>query len=114
MNLQNNFKSMANLFLIRDLCKEKNIPFGEVCRRIGRDESTIHRSIRAGSTTLKTLEDIAAVLEVPAGYFFDGYVRDRDIERYAKEITHLKEMLAEKERTIQILLEERKKTPERK
>ena len=99
---------MANLFLIRELCKEKNIPFGEVCRRIGRDESTIHRSIRAGSTTLKTLEDIASVLEVPAGYFFDGYVRDRDIEKYLKEINHLKELLAEKERTIQILMEERK------
>ncbi|MDE5841211.1 MAG: helix-turn-helix domain-containing protein [Muribaculaceae bacterium] len=98
---------MANLFLIRELCKEKNIPFGEVCKRIGRDESTIHRSIRAGSTSLKTLEDIASVLEVPAGYFFDGYVRDRDIEKYLKEINHLKEILAEKERTIQILLDRR-------
>lgn len=99
---------MANLFLIRSLCEEKNIPFGELCRRIGRDVSAVHRSIRAGSTKVSTLEEIAKVLEVPAGYFFDGYVRDRDLEKYLKEINHLKDLLAEKERTIQILMEERK------
>ncbi|MBD5240449.1 MAG: helix-turn-helix transcriptional regulator [Bacteroidales bacterium] len=98
---------MANLFLIRELCEERKMPFGELCRRIGRDASAVHRSIRAGSTSLKTLEEIAKVLEVPAGYFFDGYVRDRDLEKYIKEINHLKELLDEKERTIRILLEAR-------
>ena len=99
---------MANLFLIRELCTEKNIPFGELCQRIGRDASAVHRSIRAGSTSLKTLEEIAKVLEVPVGYFFDGYTQDRDLAKYIKEINQLKELLAEKERTIQILLETRK------
>lgn len=105
---------MANLFLIRELCAEKNIPFGELCKKIGKDESTVHSAIRRGSTKTETLEEIAKVLEVPAGYFFDGYAANRDVEKYRKEINHLKEMLAEKERTIQILLEERKKDAGRK
>ncbi|MDE6697654.1 MAG: helix-turn-helix domain-containing protein [Muribaculaceae bacterium] len=98
---------MANLFLIRELCTEKNIPFGELCKRIGKDESTVHSAIRRGSTKTETLEEIAKVLEVPAGYFFDGYAANRDINKYLKEIEHLKEMLSEKERTIQILLDKR-------
>lgn len=99
---------MANLFLIRDLCAEKNLSFRELCRIIGKDESTMHSAIKRGSTKTETIEDIAKALEVSPGYFFEGYLDDRDINKYMKEINHLKQLLEEKERTIQILMEERK------
>lgn len=99
---------MANLLLIRDLCEEQKITFRELCRRINKSEPAVQSSIRRGSTTVATLEAIAGALGVPAGYFFDGYTTKTDLEKYTKEIANLKQLLAEKERTIQILMDERK------
>ncbi len=99
---------MANLFLIKDLCAEKNISFRELCRMIGKQEGSMYTAVKRGSTKTETIEDIARVLDVPPAYFFDGYLNDKAIDKYRKEIDHLKELLAEKERTIQILMEERK------
>lgn len=100
---------MANLFLIRELCEERKITLRELCKRIDKDESTIQSAIRRGSTNSGTLEDIAEVLGVPAGYFFDGFPGGKDVERYKEQVEHLKELLAEKERTITLLMEDRKR-----
>ena len=105
---------MANLLLIKELCEKNNITFSELCRRIGRDESGMHASIRRGSTKVATIEEIARVLGVTAGYFFDGYAPEHDVNTYLKEIRRLEELVSEKERTIQILLEERKRYCEKK
>ncbi len=98
---------MANLLYIRDLCERKKITIRELAQRIGRDESSIQSAIRRGSTNTTTLELIAKVLGVPAGVFFDGFASDTsgDLE---KEIKHLKELLKEKERLIEVLMEGRK------
>lgn len=98
---------MANLEYIRDLCERKKITIRELAQRIGRDESSIQSAIRRGSTNTTTLELIANVLGVPVGVFFDGFPEEKpgDLE---KEIKHLKELLKEKERLIEVLMEGRK------
>jgi hypothetical protein len=88
------------------------------------DESSIQSLMRNGSTNTKTLEDIAKILDVSVGVFFDdtpintitqkggrgnaasiygsamvGKLADKD-----REIANLKKLLEEKERTIQILM----------
>lgn len=99
---------MANLLLIRDLCERKKMTIRELAQRIGRDESSIQSAIRRGSTNSTTIELIAKELSVPAGVFFDDFpdVNTADLRR---EIAHLKELLKEKERTIEILMSDRSK-----
>lgn len=94
---------MANLGLIRELCNERLMTIRELAKRIGRDESSIQSAIRRGSTNSTTIELIAKELKVPAGIFFDGYVAP-DSDKLSIENSHLKELLKEKERTIQILM----------
>lgn len=98
---------MANLEHIRDLCERKKMTIRELAQRIGRDESSIQSAIRRGSTNTTTLENIASVLGVPAGVFFDGFEADKSKE-LENEIAHLKELLKEKERLIEVLMESRK------
>lgn len=98
---------MANLLLIRDLCNSRKMTIRELSHRINRDESTIQCAIRKGSTNTGTLELIAKELGVSAGIFFDGFISDesKDLQR---EITHLRELLKEKERLIEVLMAGRK------
>ncbi len=98
---------MANLTLIRDLCERKKITIRELAQKVGRDESSIQSAIRRGSTNSNTIELIAKELGVPAGYFFDGFAAD-DSSELRREIEHLRTLLAEKERTIDILMSDRK------
>lgn len=95
---------MANLIIIRRLCEERGITIRELAARINRDESSIQSSIRRGSTNTKTLEAIAAELNVPVGTFFDDIVEVSEDAKDA-EIAYLKKIIEEKERTIKILLE---------
>lgn len=97
---------MANFEIIRDLCERKKITIRELAQRINRDESSIQSAIRRGSTNTKTLEAIASVLGVSAGVFFDGYtpIEDSGLQR---EIDHLNQLLVEKERLIEVLLQTR-------
>ena len=99
---------MANLLLIRELCQQQNITFRHLSKRINKSESSVQSSILRGSTKVTTLESIARALGVPVGYFFEGHASDNELEKYIKENKHLKELLEEKERTIQILMEERR------
>jgi len=94
---------MANLLLIRDLCERKKMTIRELAQRIGRDESSIQSAIRRGSTNSNTIELIAKELGVSAGVFFDGFAAD-DSDALRREVAHLKELLKEKERTIEILM----------
>lgn len=97
---------MANLQIIRDLCERKKMTIRELAQRVGRDESSIQSAIRRGSTNSRTLELIAQELGVSAGLFFDNYSTDSN-DNLRKELAHLKDLLKEKERTIEILLTER-------
>ncbi|KAA6348464.1 hypothetical protein EZS27_004064 [termite gut metagenome] len=117
---------MANFQLIRDLAEKKKITLHEIAIQIGISDDGIQKIIRKGSTTTKTLEDIAKVLEVPAGIFFgdfnlsgnnsvtnqggaasiygDANMKVMKNKNENREIAHLKILLEEKERTIQILM----------
>ena len=99
---------MANLILIRDLCEKRKMTIRELAERVGRNESTIQAAIRNGSTNSNTIELIARELHVPAGYFFDGWDATNNVRELRKENEHLRTLLAEKERTIEILLSDRK------
>lgn len=115
---------MANFHLIRDLCDKNKITIRELASRIGKKENTIQAIVRNGSTNTVTIEEIAAVFNVPVGYFFDnnstsnqsiangkgsaasvyGDAIVNELADKDKEIEHLKLLLEEKERTIQILM----------
>lgn len=79
----------------------------ELAERIGRNESTLQAAIRKGSTNSTTIELIAKELRVPAGYFFDGWEDSDNTRELKKENDHLRALLAEKERTIEILMSDR-------
>lgn len=98
---------MANLILIRDLCEARKMTIRELAERIGRNESTLQAAIRKGSTNSNTIELIAKELRVPAGYFFDGWEESEKAQELQKENEHLRAILAEKERTIEILMSDR-------
>lgn len=98
---------MANLLIIRDLCERKKMSIRELAQRIGRDESTIQSAIRRGSTNSTTLEQIAQVLGVSAGMFFDGFAPD-NVQELEKELAYYKQLLKEKERLIDVLMQRQK------
>ena len=98
---------MANLILIIDLCERKKMTIRELAQKIGRNESSIQSAIRRGTTNSTTIELIAKELGVSAGIFFDGFDGGEATAELRREIAHLKELLKEKERTIEILMSDR-------
>lgn len=67
---------MANLAIIRKLCKERQITLRRLAHEIGTTEGAIHVALRTGRTSIETLEKIAAVLMVHPGIFFDSPYND--------------------------------------
>jgi transcriptional regulator with XRE-family HTH domain len=63
---------MSNFNVIKEIAKQKNISIRELSSRIGKDETTLQAIFRNGSTNTRTIEDIAKVLDVPVGVFFDN------------------------------------------
>lgn len=112
-----------NLLKIKELCERKEGGIKRLAEEIGMSEQNLHRCINLNKIQAGELEKIAHVFDVPIGYFFDsaplnqsiangngsaasiygnatvGVMTDKD-----KEIDHLKQLLEEKERTIQILM----------
>jgi transcriptional regulator with XRE-family HTH domain len=113
---------MANFQIIKDLCEKKNITIRELATRIGMRDEAVHHLVKKGSTNTSTLEKIAQELDVPVGYFFDdtpnnitanhgsvalgnhSVAGNISLSDCQKELEHLKQLLEEKERTIQILI----------
>ena len=112
-----------NLLKIKDLCEHKEGGIKRLAEDIGMSEQNLHRCINLNKMQAGDLEKVAITLSVPISYFFDeifvnqsiaqghgsavsvygnvtvGMMADKD-----KEIEHLKQLLQEKERTIQILM----------
>lgn len=121
---------MANLQLIKELLEKKRMTVGEFCERAEISDQT-YRQIRArNSTRTDILERIAKVLNVPVGYFFGeqaGIVisgehnqvhngqgnqimqtQERQLIEHLREIIREKDnILMEKERLIQVLLDKK-------
>jgi len=63
---------MANLSIVRELCKEKNISLKKLGEEIGiKTPQGVQRMINENSTTIDRLERIAKLLDVPIWHFFD-------------------------------------------
>lgn len=99
---------MANFKLIRDIAKEKGISIRSLAHAAGITEGQLHHLVKIGSTNTQTLESIAKALGVPVGIFFDNHLSPSEesarINELEKENSGLRELLAEKERTIKILM----------
>lgn len=100
--------NMANLKLIKEIAREKGITIRKIAEETGLNEASVHHLIKTGKTTTATLEAISSALGVSAGIFFNDSgspseeaARIRELE---KENASLRDLLAEKERTIRILM----------
>lgn len=118
---------MANLQIISDLLKKKNMGKTQFCELVGITDQTLRQIQARNSTRTDILEKIAHVLNVPIGYFFgehpgivisgennqvhNGHGNQIMMTPEQREIEHLRELLTEKdkvveekERLIQVLL----------
>lgn len=97
-----------NLLTIRDLCKKNEVSIRSVATHIGMSEQNLHRCIKVNKIEANDLYLIAQYFNVPIGYFFgeDGSLPNEKVQlnSFIKEIDLLRELLKEKERTIQILI----------
>lgn len=119
---------MANLQIISDLLKKKNMGKTQFCELVGITDQTLRQIQARNSTRTDILEKIAHVLNVPIGYFFgehpgivisgennqvhNGHGNQIMMTPEQREIEHLRELLIEKdkvidekERLIQFLME---------
>lgn len=103
---------MANLQLINELLKDKKISKLDFCSKIGISDTSLRLIVERNSTKTDILEKIAKELNVPVGVFFDEQCEDvvnedDRIDNLLREIGYLKDILTEKERTIQILMKQK-------
>lgn len=119
---------MANLALISELIKHKKMMIGDFCEQSQITNQTLREIIKRNSTKTDILERIANVLNVPVGYFFNEHsgivVNGKNNQVHSgqgnqimlspeqREIEHLREiikeknnLLEEKERLIQMLMQ---------
>ncbi|MCL1868423.1 MAG: helix-turn-helix domain-containing protein [Paludibacter sp.] len=113
---------MANLFKIKILAKERNIFIRALANAVGITEQGLQLLIRENSTKIDTLEKIASVLNVPISVFFDenntinqksdsknavdiysNASNSSSITSYIEKISHLEQLLTEKEKQIILL-----------
>lgn len=64
---------MANLLIIKDLLKERNISIRDFSKEIGITEQGLQKLIRENSTKVETLELIANKLKVSISTFFEEH-----------------------------------------
>ncbi|MDR2125693.1 MAG: helix-turn-helix domain-containing protein [Prevotellaceae bacterium] len=111
-----------NLHKIRELAENRDGGMRKLAKDIGMSESNLHKCVNKNSIGAGYLESIAKIFNIPVTYFFE----DTDnkiiqtgnnnqvgsgniiIESQAHEIEYLKQLLAEKERTITILVNKNK------
>lgn len=118
---------MFNFQRIKDIAEEKGLTHKEVYEAAGIKRETFYSFARTIAPNSSNLEKIADVLHCKIDDFFDREVEctsinighnvkgngnkvsgDISLSEYKKEVEHLKELLAEKERTIQILMSRQK------
>ncbi|MGL4860234.1 MAG: helix-turn-helix domain-containing protein [Enterobacteriaceae bacterium] len=103
---------MANFQIINDLILEKKVAKKDLCESVGISYTALSDIIERNSTKTDTLEKIAKFFRVPVSVFFGEQVAEgipsADNESgLLREIELLKEIVAEKERTIQILMKQK-------
>lgn len=106
---------------LASLLKRKELTQKDFAKEVGLSEVTVNSIITKSKGSIESIEKIADYFNLPIDYFFErniqlsqaitgngNRIQNGDgnvmIENQAKEIEHLQQLLAEKERTIQILM----------
>ncbi len=69
---------------IKNLCSLRNITFKELSRRVNKSEQGLYKSLLTNSINIKTLADIADVLEVCISELISDSRYKFEIEKYRK------------------------------
>ena len=88
---------------IKQIIKSANISIVEVATRMGISKQALYQRLKVKSISAETIYKIAEATNIPIAVFFDDDIASH-ITKLQTENEMLREVLAEKERTIQILL----------
>lgn len=103
---------MKGLPRIKEIASEKGISIRRLATETGISENQLHHLVKSGSTNIKTLRAISDVLGVHVGTLFGPVLNPADersrIKELEKENDLLRALLDEKERTIKILISNKK------
>lgn len=88
---------------IKNIIASSGIALSEVAARIGISKQALYQRLNAKSISADTIYMIAEAINIPITVFFDDDIASH-ITKLRTENEMLREVLAEKERTIQILL----------
>ena len=64
---------MVHLERIKELCEKKNVTMKQAAIELGMTEQSLHKIIKANSTKIDTLLNMAQYFNVEPAYFFDNY-----------------------------------------
>lgn len=111
---------MANFQNIIRLLRDRKLSKKVFCESVGISYTGLTDILDRNSTRTDLLEKIADFFDVPVGYFFDELQADgtlprkprfviddpkeSKIEKLETEVKHLNDLLVEKERLIQVLM----------
>ncbi|MBD9178207.1 MAG: XRE family transcriptional regulator [Odoribacter splanchnicus] len=97
-----------NLQLVKELCKQREMPLLRLAEKIEMSEQNLHRSIKRNKIDAETLEKIAKELQVPINVFFEDdhpTLKLNPIERTKGRFTDSQVKLIELEKENKILKE---------
>ena len=94
-----------NFNYLKKIISEKKLSTKELAEQIGMTYEGLNKAFKEESIKVATLEKICKIINVSPAIFFDG-VHELNSTNVANgnEVSHLRELLAEKERLIQVLL----------
>jgi transcriptional regulator with XRE-family HTH domain len=110
-----------NVRKLEALVNSNKLSKQEISNKCGFTRTTLNNAIRGTDVKISTIVSLSKFFNVPVGYFFDdaagGNITNAGdgnqvvthsgtvtISEYKKENAHLRALLEEKERTIQILM----------
>lgn len=88
---------------IKNIIASSGIALSEVATRMGISKQALYQRLNAKSISADTIYMIAEAINIPIAVFFDDDIASH-ITKLRTENEMLREVLQEKERTIQILL----------
>lgn len=94
---------MANLFIIKDILKGKNISIRDFASELRMSEQGLQRLIRDNSTKVETLELISKKLNVSISVFFDETHIEEQPRKEPSREDRLLSLIESQQRTIENL-----------
>lgn len=102
-----------DLHVIKNLCEQQGRSLKQLAAESGMSEPNLHRCIRLNKIQASDLEQLSKILGVPVNVFFDrelGTIQpspDTDLALLKARVSHLEQLVVEKERLINVLMERR-------